>query len=110
VCQIWPSIFFPEDNEVTENKVARELSELQSLFAILNVDKGAACIMAGVSIRAGRRYWNGEQSPTIDKLDAIRSSAIKIANETGPISRVKRKMIREQIGQHMLNIVDSVIG
>jgi len=91
------------------NKLSREMTELQSLFAILSVDKVAACMMANVSPRAVRRYWSGENSPSVDKLNEIRQCAIVIADNGGVISRVKRKMIREQIGPHMLDIIDEVL-
>lgn len=95
---------------MTGNKLPKEMTELQTLFAILNVDRGAAALMAGVSIRAMRRYWSGENSPTVETLGDIRAAVIEIASESGTITRMARRRIKAEIGGHMLDILGEVLG
>jgi hypothetical protein len=86
------------------------MTELVALFSILKVDRAAACVMAGVGIRSARRYWSGENSPSIDTLGRIRKACIQIADQGGKVTRATKKRIRCEIGPHMLDIVDEFLA
>ena len=95
---------------MTKPELPREVVELETLFSILNVNPTHAAIKAGVSPRAMRRYFSSDNSPSVDKLNAIRVSVFRMAQESGAITRAARKAIRDRIGSHMLADLDAVIG